>query len=105
MNSAPSRAPSSGFLRQHSHSSTAQRAVAVGGELAEDAAEIDLAVAQRAEAAGPVDPVLEAAIDALPAGRVELGVLDVERLDPLVVEVDELRDSPAPAARSATGRS
>ena len=58
-------------------------------ELGEDAAEIDLAVAQRAEAAGPVDPALIAAIDALPAGRIELGVLHVERLDALVIDVDE----------------
>ena len=64
-------------------------AVVVLRELGEDAAEVDLAVAQRAEAAGAFDPVLEAAIDALAAGRIELGVLDVERLDPLVVDVDE----------------
>ena len=34
---------------------------------------------------------LEARIDALLAGRVELGVLDVKRLDALVVEVDEVQ--------------
>jgi hypothetical protein len=58
-------------------------------ELGEDAGEIDLPVAERAEAAGAVDPALVAGIDALPAGRVELGVLDVKRLDALVVDVDE----------------
>ena len=60
----------------------------VGGHLREDRAEIDLAVAERAEAAGAVDPALIAAIDALPAGRVELGILDVEHLDPVFVDVD-----------------
>ena len=63
--------------------------VVVGGELGEDRAEIDLAVAQRAEAAGAVDPRLVAGIDALAAVRVELGILHVKRLDALVVDVDE----------------
>ena len=63
--------------------------IAVLGELGEDAAEIDLPVAERAEAAGAVGPALVAGIDALPSGRIELGVLDVERLDPLVIDVDE----------------
>jgi hypothetical protein len=31
---------------------------------------------------------LEAAIDALPAARIELGVLDVKHLDAVVVEVE-----------------
>ena len=89
MNSAPSRAPSSGCFRQHSHSSTAQRGIAVLRHLGEDAGEIDLPVAERAEAPRPLDPGRIARIDALPPGRIELGVLDVERLDPLVVDVDE----------------
>ena len=63
--------------------------VVVLRQLGEDAAEIDLPVAERAEAAGPVDPALIAGIDALPAGRIELGVLDVKRLDALVIDVDE----------------
>ena len=63
--------------------------VAVLCELGEDAAEIDLAVAQRTEAAGPVDPALIARIDALAAVRVELGVLHMEGLDALVIDVDE----------------
>ena len=53
-------------------------------------AEIDLPVAERAEAAGALDPGRVAGIDALPAGRVELGVLDVKRLDALVIDVDEV---------------
>src|SRR5581483_7265615 len=57
-------------------------------QLREHRTEIDLPVTRRAEAAGPVHPALEAAIDALSAGRVELGVLDVEGLDALVVDVD-----------------
>src|SRR5215217_1948067 len=56
--------------------------------LGEDGGEIDLAVAKRAEAPCPVDPALVAAINALAAGRIELGILDVEHLDPLVIDVD-----------------
>ncbi len=63
--------------------------VVVGGEPREDADEVDLAVAQRAEPPGALEPGLEARIDALLRARVELGVLDVERPDPLVVDVDE----------------
>src|SRR5919106_1071996 len=48
-----------------------------------------LAVDERAEAAGAPQPGLEARVHPLPRARVELGVLDVERLDPLVVDVDE----------------
>src|SRR5208337_4575307 len=66
------------------------RRIAVLRHLGEDAAEIDLPVAERPEASRPIDPGRIARIDALPAGRIELGVLDVERLDPLVVDVDEL---------------
>ena len=53
------------------------------------AAEIDLTVAERAEAARAFDPWRIAGIDALPSVRIELAVLDVKRLDPLVVDVDE----------------
>ncbi len=60
----------------------------VGRHLGEDRAEIDLAVAERTEAAGALDPALIAAIDALASGRVELGILDVEHLDPVLVDVD-----------------
>src|SRR5262245_54695733 len=56
---------------------------AVLRELGEDAAEVDLAVAQRAEASRAVDPGLEPAIDAGAPVRVQLGVLHVEHLDPL----------------------
>src|SRR2546429_420546 len=64
--------------------------VAVLGELREDAAEIDLAVAERAEPAGALEPWLEAAVDALPAGRIELGVFHMERDDALVIPIDEV---------------
>src|SRR4051812_16000534 len=46
--------------------------VVVAGELGEDRREIDLAIAGRTEAPGPVDPAREAGIDALLAGRIEL---------------------------------
>jgi len=62
-------------------------------ELGEDAVEVDLPVAERAEAAGALDPGRVTRIDALPAGRIELGVLDVKRLDPLVIDVDELESA------------
>ena len=58
-------------------------------ELRENAGEIDLSVAERAEAAGALDPGRIAGIDALPAGRIELGVLHVKGLDALVIDVDE----------------
>src|SRR5665213_264833 len=64
--------------------------VAVLRELREDGREIDLSIAERAEAPGSRDPGLVAGIDALPAGRIELGVLHVEGLDALVVDVDEI---------------
>src|SRR5262249_44219987 len=63
--------------------------VADGGELGEDADEVHLAVAERAEAPGAIDPGLEARIDALPSGRIELRILDVERLDARRINVDE----------------
>src|SRR5271154_1357515 len=63
--------------------------ISVLGELGENAAEIDMAVAERAEAPGAIDPGGIARIDALPAGRIELGVLGVEGLDALVIDVDE----------------
>src|SRR5690242_17631595 len=68
MKPAPSRAPSSGCFRQHSHSSTAQPA----------------------EPAGALHPGLKAAVHALPAGGIELGVLDVKCDDALVIPVDEV---------------
>src|SRR5271157_2115202 len=64
--------------------------IAVLRHLGEDAREIDLPVAERAEAARPVDPRRVARINALPAARIELGVLDVEGLDALVIDVDEI---------------
>src|SRR3546814_10475105 len=60
-------------------------------QLGENPAEIDLPVAQRAEAAGAIDPVLKPAIDPRTSGGVEFGVLDVEHADPLVINVDELQ--------------
>src|SRR5271166_246893 len=64
--------------------------IAVLRHLGENAGKIDLPVAERTEAPGPLDPRRIARIDALPSVRIELRVLDVERLDPLVVDVDEL---------------
>ena len=75
------------------------------GQQREDALEIDLAVAQRAEPAGPLRPRLIAAVDADPAARPELGVLHVKAADPLAVELDELAGNRAAAAGSGSGRS
>src|SRR5208283_593065 len=61
----------------------------VGGELGKDRFEINLAVAKRPVAPGALKPALIAAIDALLRGWVELGVLDVEHLDAIVIGVDE----------------
>ena len=58
-------------------------------ELREDRLEVDLPVAERAEAPGALDPRREARINALPPARPELGVLDVEGADALVVDVGE----------------
>ena len=58
-------------------------------ELGENAGEIDLPVAERAEPSGPLDPRGVAGIDALATGRIEFGVLGVKRLDALVVDVEE----------------
>ncbi|ENN87473.1 hypothetical protein RHSP_28535 [Rhizobium freirei PRF 81] len=60
----------------------------IGGHLREDSTEIDLAVAERTEAAGALDPALIAAIDTLASGRIELRILDVEHLDAVLVDVD-----------------
>src|SRR5690606_25666315 len=59
--------------------------IAILRQLRENPAEIDLAVAQRAEAAWAVDPVLKAAIDPRSPGRIELRILDVEHADPLMI--------------------
>ena len=57
-------------------------------QLRENRAEIDLPVAEAAEAARALDPALETAVDALPPGRIEFGILDVEHPDPVVVDID-----------------
>ena len=49
------------------------------------------AVAQRAEAAGAIDPGLIAAVNTLPTGRIELGILDVEHADNLLIDIDKLQ--------------
>jgi len=64
--------------------------IVVLGELGEDRFEVHLAIAQRTEPSGPIDPRLEPTVHALAAGRVELGVLDVEHANPLVIEIDVL---------------
>jgi len=58
------------------------------GELTENGFEIDLPVAQGAEASGAVHPALVAAIYALPAGGIKFGVLDMEHADAFVVDID-----------------
>src|SRR5439155_1007876 len=56
-------------------------------QLREDRLEVHLPVAQGTEPAGAIDPRLEAAIHALAAGRMELGILDVKHADAVVIEV------------------
>src|SRR6476646_9839344 len=60
-----------------------------GRQPREDRLEVNLSVAERAKAAGAIDPGLEARIDALAAGWIELGILDVESADALRVDVNE----------------
>src|SRR5208282_456162 len=61
----------------------------VSRELGKDRPEIDLPVAERPVAPRTLEPALIAAIDALLRRWVELGVLDVEHLDAIVIGVDE----------------
>ena len=61
---------------------------AVSGQLGEDPLEVDLAIARGPEPPGPAQPRLEPTVGAGLAVRPELGVLDVERLDPLVIVID-----------------
>ena len=63
--------------------------IVVLGELGEDGPEVDLAVAERAEAARTLGPAQIAAIDAHPPIGPELRVLDVEGANARVVGVDE----------------
>src|SRR5215831_20626076 len=59
------------------------------GQEREDTFEVDLAIAERAEAPGALIPWLVAAIDADASARSELGVLDVKATDPTAVQFDE----------------
>ena len=60
------------------------------GELREDLLEVDLPVAKRTIPRRALQPRLIAGIEALFAGRAELGVFHVKTLDAFMVEVDEL---------------
>lgn len=60
------------------------------GEFRKDGWEIDLAVAGGAETARALQPRLITAVNALAAGGIKFGVLDVKHFDARVVEVDEL---------------
>src|SRR5204863_5361434 len=58
-------------------------------QLGEDRAEFHLAVAQRAETAGAVDPGLKTGIHPLAAAWVEFGILGMKHSYPLMIHVDE----------------
>ncbi len=60
----------------------------IGSHFREHSAKIDLSIAQRAETSGTIDPALIATIDALTSGWIELGIFDVEHLDPVFIDVD-----------------
>src|SRR5436309_9987497 len=49
--------------------------IVVLGELGEDRFEVHLAIAERTEPSGPIDPRLEPTVLALPPGRADLGAL------------------------------
>src|SRR6185369_14360663 len=57
-------------------------------EFREDAAEIDLAIAERPETPGAIDPGLIAAIYAAAAVHIEFGILHMKHLDALMIDVD-----------------
>src|SRR5262245_49099195 len=63
--------------------------IAVAGQAVEDAAKVDLAIADAAKASRPLDPILIAAIDTACRTWRELGVLDVKGPDPRVVAIDK----------------
>src|SRR4051794_16446154 len=63
--------------------------VIISCKLGKDRPEIDLSITERSEPRGPLDPWLEARIDALASIRIELRILHVEGLDALVIDVDE----------------
>ena len=63
--------------------------IAVARQAIENAAKIDLAVADAAEASGTIEPILIAAIGPARSTWGELGVLDVKRRDPRMVAIDE----------------
>ena len=104
MNGAPSRRAVLRMLEAALPFEHRPAVVVVGRELREDGRR-NRPGRRRASGSGRRGSTQDwiAGIDALPAGRIELRVLDVKRLDPLVVDVDEGRDSRAAAARSATG--
>src|SRR4030095_12495039 len=62
--------------------------VAVLREIAEYRFEGALPVTERTETPRAVFPSLKATVDPLPPGRPELGVLDMEGLDPFMVDID-----------------
>ena len=88
MKGAPSAAPCSLSLMQHSHSSTAQPSKPVPRQFRENRTEIHLPVPERAEPSGTLRPWLKARIHPLAAGRIELRILDMKHPDALVVDVD-----------------
>src|SRR5687768_13901548 len=63
--------------------------IVVLGEPGENRAEVDLSIARGTKAPRPVHPGRIGAVDSGAAAGTELGVLYVERLDTLVVDVNE----------------
>src|SRR5262249_46476542 len=59
------------------------------GELREDLVEVDLPVAEGAVAGGALQPRLISGIEALFAGRAELGIFHVKAFDAVMVQIDE----------------
>src|ERR1700687_152752 len=64
---------------------------AVLREFGKDSGEIDLPIAERAEAPCPFDPGLVAAVDTLPARPANCRVLHMEHFDAIVIEIDKLQ--------------
>src|SRR5690606_41955822 len=80
----------------------------IGSHFGENCTKIDLAIAQRTEAPGTIDPALIPAIDALSTSGVKFRVLDVEHLDAIfanaaIVEIIEALQHRMRRIRAAFG--
>ena len=85
---APSLAPCSGLLMQHSHSITAHTITAVFGQFGKDGFKVDLPVSRRTITSGPVYPIpITSKSSFFPIGF-KFRIFDMKRFDKFVVVID-----------------